>query len=571
MAAIVGGRIEAVAPRRSLFGPDYLRLAALVVVAVAVHAWLVGHTAVTARDGLGFARYALAIQSPHASVIPWDTTRTAVDVIKSQEHPPGYPAAIWLTAKFVRHLLIKFDTPLPLSESTLLAAQLVSAIAGVLLVVPIYLLGRMLFSRNVGFAAALLFQVLPVPARITSDGLAEGLYLLVSAAALVFGVRAVRRPGVGGFLVCGLTCGAGYLVRPEGLMGAVAVGMVAAWLGLTRKWPRDLTLGRLTALAVGVALVAAPYMLLIGKLTNKPTPQHIIPSVREQVIKDEKAQAPVLARGPVFAVWWQIPPGAGPLGVVRPAVVGILEETGKGLHYGAAVLALLGMIALRRRFAADPGLGVLLALVGINVVILLGLGATGYYVRGKHTGYVSERHTVLIVMVGCLFAAAALQTAVGWVGRGPRVGRLVAAGLLTVLVAVALPATLKPLHAHREGYKHAGLFLQQEHEAWLAENEARPPELREPAAGVYDPFEWSDWYSGRTLYTKQLPANPDLAYAVIDNSAKDRSDAHERLPVLDQALGIRKDGRAKLVYYWPTEGGPERAAVHVYKLDTRKK
>src|SRR5262245_27165224 len=257
MAAIVGGRIEAVAPRRSLFGPDYLRLAAVAVVAVAVHAWLIAHTAVTARDGIGFARYALAIQSPHASVVPWDPDRTALDVIKSQEHPPGYPVAIWFTAKFVRHLM---PLPLPLPDSTLLAAQLVSAIAGVLLVVPTYLLGRMLFSRNVGFAAALLFQVLPVPARLTSDGLAEGLYLLVSAAALVVGVRAVRRPGVGGFLLCGLTCGLSYLVRPEGLMVAVAVGLVAAWLGLTRKWPRDVALGRLIALGVGVALVAGSYM-----------------------------------------------------------------------------------------------------------------------------------------------------------------------------------------------------------------------------------------------------------------------------------------------------------------------
>src|SRR5262245_34726109 len=205
MAAIVGGRIEAVSPRRSLFGPDYLRLAVLAAVSVAVHAWLITNTAVTARDGIGFARFALALQSPHASVVPWNSERSALDVIKSQEHPPGYPVAIWIAAKFVRHL-----TPLPLPDSTLLAAQLVSAIAAALLVVPVYLLGRMLFGRNVGFAAALLFQVLPVPARITSDGLAEGLYLLVSATGLMLGVRAVRRPGIGGFLLCGLTCGMSY-------------------------------------------------------------------------------------------------------------------------------------------------------------------------------------------------------------------------------------------------------------------------------------------------------------------------------------------------------------------------
>src|SRR5437868_7071479 len=82
MAATIGGRIEAVAPRRSLFGPDYLRLAALAAVSLAVHLWLVGHTAVTARDGLGFARYALALQSPHAASVPNDPGRTAVEVIR---------------------------------------------------------------------------------------------------------------------------------------------------------------------------------------------------------------------------------------------------------------------------------------------------------------------------------------------------------------------------------------------------------------------------------------------------------------------------------------------------------
>lgn len=564
MAAIVGGRIEAVTPRRSLFGPDYARLAAVAVVAVAVHAWLLSHTAVTARDGIGFARYALALQSPHASVIPYDPSRTALDVVKSQEHPPGYPVAIWATAKVVRHV-----APLPLPDSTLLAAQLVSAIAAVLLVVPTYLAGRMLFGRNVGFVAALLFQVLPVPARITGDGLAEGLYLLVSATALVVGIRAVRRPAVGTFLLCGLTCGAGYLVRPEGLMTAVAVGAVAAWLGVIRRWPRDLTLGRLTALAVGVALVAGPYMVLIGKLTNKPTPNEVLPNLSSPV--ERRTQAPAVHGGPVLGVWWHIDANAGPMAVGWPAVRGIVEETSKGLHYGAGVLALLGLVALRRRIAVEPGLAVLLALVGLNALILLGLGVTGYYVRGKHTGYVSERHTVLIVMVGCLFAAAALQVIAGWFRDRPRLGRLATGALLVGLVATALPSTLKPLHPHREGYKHAGRWLKEMHEAWCAEQEARPPDQRETAPGIYDPFEWSDWYSGRTLYTKVHPANPDIAYAVWDNSAKDRGDAHERLPVLDQAKRIKDDGRAVRVYHWPEDVAPEQASVHVYRLDTRKK
>src|SRR5262249_11095578 len=158
MAAIVGGRIEAVPPRRSLFGPDYLRLAALLAVSLAVHAWLVAPTAGARPPRTPVPPPPPGDPAPHAplppprpppppaSAVPWDDARSALDVIKSQEHPPGYPVAIWVTAKFVRRL-----TPLPLPDSTLLAAQLVSAIAGILLIVPTYLLGRMLFGRNVGF------------------------------------------------------------------------------------------------------------------------------------------------------------------------------------------------------------------------------------------------------------------------------------------------------------------------------------------------------------------------------------------------------------------------------------
>ncbi|MBY0458914.1 MAG: glycosyltransferase family 39 protein, partial [Gemmataceae bacterium] len=271
MSAVVGARLEVVEPERSLFGPDYLRLGVLVAVALAVHLWLVAHTALTARDSLGFARLALCFDTPSAAPPHADgRAKNALDHVRAAEHPPGYPLAIWVTYKAVNRFAGG-----PIADRALLGAQVANTLAAVLLVIPTYLTGRMLFSRNVGFAAALLFQVLPVPARITSDGLTEGVYLLVSATALALAVRAVTVPRVSTFLLCGFTTGMSYLVRPEGLMLAVAPGLVACWYGLTRRWPRDVAAGRLCALAVGVGLVAVPYMALIGKLTNKPSGQEL--------------------------------------------------------------------------------------------------------------------------------------------------------------------------------------------------------------------------------------------------------------------------------------------------------
>src|SRR5207249_8303178 len=115
---------------------------------------------------------------PHENGRPKNT----LDHIRAAEHPPGYPLAVWAADALLRQVS---DRATP--DRSLLATQIANAIAAVLLVLPTYLIGRMLFSRNVGFAAALLFQVLPVPARITSDGLTEGVYLLVTGVAVVLG------------------------------------------------------------------------------------------------------------------------------------------------------------------------------------------------------------------------------------------------------------------------------------------------------------------------------------------------------------------------------------------------
>ena len=559
MAANVGGRMEAVAPRRSLFGPDYLLLAALAVVSIGLHFWLVAHTKVTARDSLGFARYALDIQSPESSREKVDNAkRSKVDVIREAEQPPGYSLTVWITAKFVRKTMQPATSEglfsgTQLAESTLLAAQIANALAALLLVVPTYLIGRMLFGRSVGFSAALLFQVLPVPARITSDGLSEGVFLLAVATSMMLAVRAVRRPGVGGFLLTGLAVGASYLVRPEAMLVAGATGLVAVWLGYTRRWPRDLTLGRLIALTVGVALVAGPYMLLIGGISNKPAPKVLLdpqPNPRAKLWKGQPdAQALPAAGGPLFAKWMN-PPVEGIPGRVLWGTEAVAEETFKSLHYLSAIFALVGIVALRRRIAAEPGLWVLLVLAGLNVALLIYLGS--------RIGYVSERHTVLLTMISCLFAAAALEPIAAGLGTIPKIGsfwkgKFGPAALLVILVGMALPSALKPLHANREGHKHAG--------QWLA-SQLKPEDC------LIDPFCWAEWYSGRSLYyvPADPPANPPpvVTYAIVDD--KMRGDEHVRLPRLEQAKGVAADGRSEVVYHWPENEPVETAKVKVYRL-----
>ncbi len=544
MSATVGGRLEQVERPRALFGPDYVRLIALVLVAGAVHGWLIAHTALTARDSLGFARLALCFETPSAAP-PHENGRAknTLDHIRAAEHPPGFPLAVWAVDAVHKHVS---DKPTP--QRAVRSTQIANALAATLLVVPAYLIGRMLFGRNIGFAAALLFQVLPVPARITSDGLTEGVYLLTTVGAIVLGVRAVRRPRISGFLLCGLATGASYLVRPEGLMVAAGPGAVALWLGLSRRWTRDETLGRLTALCIGVALVSVPYMAVIGKLTNKTSGQQML---------EGGAPRPIFHSGPttqravigtvLFAEWWNEERDAGKSRSMW-AVQAVLKEMNKTANYVVWPLAVFAMIALRRRFATEPGLWVLVVLMVCNVAVLLHLAA--------RVGYVSERHTMLLTVLACQFAAAGLPLSAAAIGQLlPRVERLgvrvTAAGLLVAIVASSLPFALKPMHTHREAHRRAG--------EWLA------PRITDTDA-MLDPYCWAEWYAGRTLY--RVSWNPPVSrntYIVLENENL-KGSPHSRLPELPNAKALSKSPTSRIVYHWPEDVPVERAAIHIYKL-----
>jgi hypothetical protein len=549
MSDEVGGQLVEKPRHQSLFAPDYLRLGVLVLVSAAVHIWLVAHTAVPARDSLGYARIALNFSDPNEGAEPDRRPRQRIDVIRDAEQPPGYPLAVWFTEKILRHV-----TELPLSDRSLLATQVANAFAAVLLVVPLYLTGRILFGRNVGFAAALIFEVLPVPARVTSDGLSEGVYLLVIAVAIALGVRAVRRPSVGGFLLCGMATGASYLVRPEGVMVAFAVGTVIVAAGLYRRWPRDIALGRLTSLGVGIALVAVPYMVLIGKFTNKPTGRHMNPFDDQHGrvwVGQPNANAGTGGGGALFAAWWDPVRDAGRNRMVW-ALEAVWSETIKSLHYVIGGLAILGLIAHRRQlFAPDPGMWVLVLLGAMNLLLLVYLAV--------RIGYVSERHTVLFTMVCCIFAAASLEPLAQLIEHLPKLGRLViwpqatAPTILVALVLSALPYTIKPMHPQREGHKHAGL--------WLAEH-MKPDKQGEQGDWLKDPLSWGEWYAGRTLYkTPVCHGRPEYVWVIIE-SGKNNS-PHSRLPLWEESLKLTA-GRHP-VYRWiaPGTDGP---AVEVYKL-----
>ncbi len=533
MDAHVGAKLEVVTPRRVLTPADYGYLFLLLAVSLGLHGWLVARSQVTARDGLEFARIAMNLgESRITPAKDGDASPSVAETVQRSVHPPGYPAAILAVAQF-----------LPEGEPQyriLKAARIVSLLAAALAVFPTYWLGRMLFSSKfVGFAGAMIFQTLPTIAHLSCDAVSESLYLLFATTALLFGARGLRRRSAGTTLLCGIFAGLTYLVRPEGVMVPLAVGLAIAGAGLFRTWTKTESVGQLLALGIGFAFIGGPYMMAIGGFSNKTSFNELIERLKGKAPKplwQGEANAGAVRSPVLFADFYQ--EGNKPAW----AAGAIAKETTKAAHYSAFFLGLVGMLIHRRRIAADPGLALLPLLGLVNVAVLAALAFK--------IGYVSERHTVVVVLVLALFAASALEPLWKLFGLLPRVG---AGGLLFAVVAASLPSALKAAHENRAGHPHAGRFL--------AEHVG-------PRDAVIDPFCWAEWYAGRTLYAVPADPVPPAARWVVMETGKS---PHSRLPRYADAVNVINDGknRAELVYWWPedlTESeARERAKVLVYR------
>lgn len=172
-------------------------------------------------------------------------------------YPPLYPLLTGLSSLIFRD-----------AEA---GGKMVSATAGGLLVVPVYLLIRTLHGKGAALVGAFLIAIHPSLNYYSTLLLTESTYLLLFMTALLMGLNALSAGGAAFFLT-GAALGACYLVRPEAfgylcLMSVLAVG--AGFSG--KRLPLRRVLSNVLGLATGFALLASPYILFLRQRTGRWT------------------------------------------------------------------------------------------------------------------------------------------------------------------------------------------------------------------------------------------------------------------------------------------------------------
>lgn len=176
----------------------------------------------------------------------------------STYYPPLYPLLVGLSTLIFRDV-----------EA---GGKMVSAMAGGLLVVPVYLLTRILYGTGAASIGAFLIAINPPLNYYSTLLLTESTYTLLFTTAALTGLTALSAGRASFFFSTGLVLGACYLIRPEaigylGLMSVLACG--AKFSG--KQLPLGSVLCNVLSLVTGFTLLASPYILFLRQRTGRWT------------------------------------------------------------------------------------------------------------------------------------------------------------------------------------------------------------------------------------------------------------------------------------------------------------
>lgn len=497
------------------------RVVALTLLATIFLGWLSTRTAIFFDDGIRYISQAQGLARGSVT----DGLLRAVD-------HPMYPSAI-----AIAHRAVGGDSPRDWQR----AAQMASVLMGVLLVLPLYLVGLELFGERAAWLGVVLTFCVPLTGHVLADVLSEGTFLLFWMWGLYSALRFLREGRFYWLPPTILCAGLAYLSRPEGLL--LPAALVASLFALpfmksTRmNWPR--WWAAVGFLVIGPAVIVGPYIAAKGGLGTKP-------AVRRLLGTEAKSAPDAVERAK------PLDPNQSALRTYAEAAKAVTSALREAATTPLLIVSGFGLfITLRRTWTTRARSWLLLAIIASAATLaLIRLHATG--------GYCSPRHAMVLAIPLILAAAAGLDqllTAMpipsAWLGlkaeeqfaAGPLVWVLVLGGFLTYYST----RLIEPINFAKAGYQDAG--------EWVAKHV-------EPGARIVDVTGLSLYYSGHPGYTFatliEAPGDPNLRWIVVrDNHLKGPWTYCKRLSALVEGL--------KPVETFPKDAKKGQAKVYIFE------
>jgi 4-amino-4-deoxy-L-arabinose transferase-like glycosyltransferase len=416
---------------------DIIHISILLAIALCIGIYLIDTTALIAKDGVTFIQYAKNFEDSPAKTM-----------LREYQHP-GYPFMILAT-----HRIVTTAYSGPSLWSWIYSAQIAALTFRLFSIVVLYFIGKGTLGPKPSFWSVLILIFLPRPAEYGSDALSDwpNLFFLLAGFLLLIKGRITTRWWL--FGLTGIVAGAGYLVRPE---CAQVVVLGCLWLGLQLLCPshpanRSKVVLALALLLAGFMVVADPYMKLKGAIFPKKNVGQFAQSVQQAAEPDKDSNVPEAADASQFT-----------LTNIAKALFKLWKNAGETLMWFFIPVLLIGMHKwLRSQKWNQPECFLTIGLIALNVPVLVWL-----YCRH---GYMSDRHTLLLLILPILYISLGLQELAVFAhkvfsgqavpqiirDRGSRFWFFV---LLFIGVALCIPRLARPTRVEKAAYRTASQWL----------------------------------------------------------------------------------------------------------------
>ena len=327
------------------------------------------------------------------------------------------------------------------------AGKLVSTLFGILIIFPIYSLGKRMFDRKIAFLATLLLVLHPYFRRFSADVLKDSTYLFFFATAIWFSWRTMEGEKRYPYLFVPLFSAMAYLVRPDGIE---VLFVVFFYLFFIKKFvPPQRRWIPIFFLILSAGILFTPYLL------------HLRETAGEWALGKTKTLGMILGWGRMGG---DLPFYERVLYSLKTLNLKIIRT----FHPFYLLLLIFGLWK-KRCLGLKTGEKFLISLGALHYVILflLVLNLTDWRQDEAVVGaYFSGRHVLPLVIVTIYWAGEGFSEISCWISKkmasrinAERRSFVVWSILFVLVFAVILPKTLKPQRYERLTEKWAGIWI----------------------------------------------------------------------------------------------------------------
>ena len=422
---------------------DLVYIVILTAIGVAIGVYLIATTVLIAKDGVFYIEQAQKFSS--------DTT----EVIK-KVHPPGYPFLILIAHKFI--ILFTNSTS---NQAWIYSAQSMTLLCRLLALIPLYLIGKLLVGSKNSFWAILILIFLPFPTRIVCDVVREWPYLLFLATGFFFLLWGAKYGKWWVFGLAGLSCGLGYLIRPESAQ-LVVYGLL--WVVMSVLRPKLWGVSRwknligLALLVIGFAVPTVPYMKCTGKIIP-PKVNSIMNSFSFNGLPDKTDEPKVNTINSTYNTAEIVPRK------VLKALGEIFKTIGESLMWFFMPALVIGLYYRFRGNAKREELFLITTFVLVNLTMMI----LRYCYFLPH---VSQRWSLPLITLTIFYIPVGLCTMGNWldskfpmnkqkndVSKDKKFSWFLV--LLFVGISICLPKLFRPVRIEKQGYRDVAKWLKE--------------------------------------------------------------------------------------------------------------